>query len=52
MLFLKDRRGRFSYLHPDRQKYITGRALGTDYEKESVLERIQQTYSEKRYSLS
>ena len=38
---LKDRRGRFSYLHPDRQKYITGRALGTDYEKESVLERIQ-----------
>jgi hypothetical protein len=29
---LKDRRGRFSYLHPDRQKYITGRALGIDYE--------------------
>ena len=43
---LKDRRGRFSYLHPDRQKYITGRALGTDYEKENVLERIQQPYYE------
>jgi len=26
---LKDRRGRFSYLHPEREKYITGRALGS-----------------------
>lgn len=24
-------RGRFSYLHPDRQKYMTGRTLGNDY---------------------
>ena len=38
---LKDRRGRFSYLHPDRKKYITGRALGTDYEKDNLLERIK-----------
>ena len=37
---LKDHRGRFSYLHPDRKKYITGRALGTDYEKENLLARI------------
>ena len=38
---LKDRRGRFSYLHPDRKKYITGRALGTDYEKDNLLKRIK-----------
>ena len=44
---LKDRRGRFSYLHPDRKKFITGRALGTDYEKECLLERIQKICSEK-----
>lgn len=24
-------RGRYSYLHPDRQKYMTGRTLGNDY---------------------
>lgn len=40
-IVVKDHRGRFSYLHPDRKKYITGRALGTDFEKESILERIQ-----------
>ena len=39
-IVLKDRRGRFSYLHPDRGKYITGRALGSDYEMEAILERI------------
>ena len=44
---MKDRRGRFSYLHPDRKKFITGRALGTDYEKECLLERIQKICSEK-----
>lgn len=43
---LKDRRGRFSYLHPDRKKYITGRALGTDYEKESLIRKIQQPHLE------
>ena len=40
-IVLKDRRGRFSYLHPDRGKYITGRALGSDYEMEAILERIR-----------
>lgn len=34
---LKVSRGRFSYLHPDRQKYITGRNLGSHYEKEYLL---------------
>ena len=40
-IVLKDRRGRFSYLHPDRGKYITGRALGSDYEMEAILDRIR-----------
>lgn len=30
---LKISRGRFSYLHPERGKYITGRNLGTHFEK-------------------
>lgn len=30
-------RGRFSYLHPDRQKYITGRTLGSDYTEDYLL---------------
>ena len=34
---LKVSRGRFSYLHPERGKYITGRSLGTRYEKEYLL---------------
>ena len=34
---IKESRGRFSYLHPDRQKYITGRKLGSDFEKEHLL---------------
>ena len=29
--------GRFSYLHPEREKYITGRNLGSHYEKEYLL---------------
>ena len=37
---IKEQRGRFSYRHPDRQKYITGRLLGNDYEKEHVLDMI------------
>lgn len=40
-IVLKDRRGRFSYLHPDRGKYITGRALGSDFEMDAVLEMIR-----------
>ena len=34
---LKISRRRFSYLHPERGKYITGRNLGTRYEKEYLL---------------
>lgn len=33
-------RGRFSYLHPDREKPITGRSLGTHYEKDCLMEVI------------
>ena len=36
---VKERRGRLSYLHPERSKYITGRALGSDYDKD-YLERV------------
>ena len=32
----------FSYLHPEREKYITGRALGSDYEKEHLMEILTQ----------
>ncbi len=35
---LKVSRGRFSYLHPERNKYITGRILGTHYEEDYLLE--------------
>ena len=34
---VKESRGRISYLHPEREKYISGRALGADYEKDAVL---------------
>ena len=34
---VKESRGRISYLHPETEKYITGRSLGSDYEKDSVL---------------
>lgn len=35
---MKESRGRFSYLHPERQKYITGRKLGSHFEKDYPLE--------------
>ena len=38
---MKDRRGRYSYLHPERKKYVTGRALGADFEKEYLEELIR-----------
>ena len=44
---LKDHRGRFSYLHPDRKKHITGRALGSDYEKDHLLEIMKKNAKEK-----
>lgn len=36
-IILTDKRGRFSYLHPDRDKNISERALGTLYGKERLL---------------
>ena len=48
---LKDRRGRYSYLHPDRTKHITGRALGADYEKESLLKRILMNKQKKEHAI-
>ena len=44
---VKDRRGRFSYLHPERKKYITGRALGADFEKEYLTLLIEEHLNEK-----
>ena len=38
---LKVSRGRFSYLHPERNKPITGRSLGTLYEKEHLLTQFE-----------
>ena len=37
---LKINRGRYSYLHPERGKYITGRTLGTNFEKDALLARF------------
>ncbi|MCD7717271.1 MAG: relaxase/mobilization nuclease domain-containing protein [Lachnospiraceae bacterium] len=37
-----DRRGRYSYLHPKREKNITDRALGTLYESESLLKQFRE----------
>lgn len=34
---LSEKRGSFRYLHPERKQNITGRTLGTDYEKEFLL---------------
>ena len=39
-------RGRYSYLHPNRQKYITGRALGTLYEEKHLLDVFQENASQ------
>ena len=38
-------RGRYSYLHPNRQKYITGRNLGTLYEENHLLQVFQDNSS-------
>ena len=35
-------RGRYSYLHPNRSKYITGRSLGTIYEEKHLLQMFQE----------
>ncbi len=39
-IILKESRGRFSYLHSERKKYITGRSLVSLYETDSVLKKI------------
>ena len=47
-IIFKIRRNRYSYLHPGRKKYITGRNLGTRYEEDFLL----QTFKENAKSLS
>lgn len=39
---LKISRGRFSYLHPERNKPITGKNLGTHYEKDYLLQLLEE----------
>ena len=46
---LKVSRGRFSYLHPERGKYITGRMLGTHYEEDYLLELFGENLKSKEY---
>lgn len=36
-ILIKDHRGRFSYLLPDREKYISARTLGTSFDREHLL---------------
>lgn len=38
---VRDKRGRFSYLHPERQKAISERSLGTIYSKKELLSKIE-----------
>ena len=47
-IIFKISRNRYSYLHPGRKKYITGRNLGTGYEEDFLL----QTFKENVKSLS
>ena len=44
---LKVSRGRFSYLHPKRNKYITGRMLGTHYVEDYLLELFKENAEHK-----
>ena len=44
---LKVSRGRFSYLHPERNKYITGRMLGTHYEEDYLRELFKENAESK-----
>ena len=36
-IIFKISRGRYSFLHPDRKKYVTGRNLGTRYEEDFLM---------------
>ena len=44
---LKISRGRFSYLYPDRQKAITGRMLGSCYERDYLQKRLKENAERK-----
>lgn len=44
---VKEKRSRFSYLHPERNKFITGQALGSDFEKKHVEQMILNNYQAK-----
>ena len=39
-LSVRMKRGRYSFIHPEREKAITGRSLGSAYQREAILERI------------
>lgn len=45
---LKISRGRFSYLHPERNKPITGRNLGTHYEKDYLMPLLEENAERKK----
>ncbi len=47
-IIFKISRSRYSYLHPDRKKYVTGRNLGTRYEEDFLMK----TFMENAKSLS
>lgn len=36
-IHVKENRERYSYLHPEREKYISGRSLGTNFDKDYLL---------------
>lgn len=40
-ILVKDHRGRFSYLPADRQKFISARALGSNYDRDRLLRILQ-----------
>lgn len=48
LISFKTSRGRFSYLHPERGKYITGRSLGSHYEKEYLLSQWEKKTMQKQ----
>ena len=45
----KNSRGRFSYLHLERSKYITGRMLSTRYEEDYLLKLFEENAKEKEH---
>ena len=49
---VKESRGRLSYLHPERSKYISGRSLGSDYEKEHIEQMMISAERQKDYDPS